>query len=266
LENLGVSMKDSKPIPSNSEDATVSEEPTICPQFELHLAISKPVLSEDAFRHIFQSASDAMVITDYQGRIVRINTQTEILFGYQEQELVGQNVEILVPLAYRHAHVQSRAHYIENPCHRPMGAGLDVIGLRKDGTSVPLEVSLNPLQTECHRLVVSNIRDISERKLAEKMRKDLAFETTLAQLSAAFINLPPERIDNEITAGMRLLGEAMDSDRGSLGQLDETGALLATHSWARPGFPPFPDRMIVNTLPWLEERIRRGEISFTECP
>ena len=255
-----------KLILSRSENLSAGGEFAVTPKFESHLNSSKPLISDDTFRQIFQSAADAMVITDDQGLIVRINDQTETLFGYRAEELVGQPVEVLVPPGQREPHVQHRIQFMNKARHRPMGTGLDLLGLRKDGTEFAMEVSLGPLQTESGTLVVSAVRDISERQQAEKTRRDLAFETTLSELSASFINLPPERVDEEILAGIKRLGEAVDADRGALCQIEETGALLISHLWARPGFPPYPDRRITNTLPWLEKRILRGEISSTERP
>ncbi|HTZ46558.1 MAG TPA: sigma 54-interacting transcriptional regulator [Verrucomicrobiae bacterium] len=227
---------------------------------------SRKVLSDEIFQRIFQTAADAIVITDGQGQIVRVNAHTEALFGYAAEDLIGHPIEILVPQRSRQAHTQNRTRYIAQPRHRAMGVAVDVVGLRSDGSEIPLEISLNPVSTESETLVVANIRDVSERQVTEKMRQELAFETTLSKLSAVFINLSPERVDGEIIKGLRLLGDAMNADRGSLGEMDESGTLVVSHSWARPGFPPFPERIITNTMPWLEQQILRGEVSFCERP
>lgn len=257
-------MADEKSLVLRSLDTTRGLESPSGSALGSSLDFRRFSLPDEIFHRIFQSAADAMVVTDDQGQIVRMNAQTEVLFGYAEQELIGHDVEILVPQRSRKAHTQNRSQYMEKPRSRAMGVAVDVIGLRKDGSEIPLEISLNPLITESQVLVITNIRDVSERKITEKMRKDLAFETTLSKLSAAFINLPPDRVDREVIEGLRLLGDVMDADRGSLGEMDESGTLSITHSWARPGFPPFPDRVIAQSLPWLEQRIRRGEVSFSE--
>ncbi|TND05012.1 MAG: sensory box protein [Gammaproteobacteria bacterium] len=131
-------------------------------------------VGETRFRKLLESAPDAIVIVDDAGIIEIINQKTEELFGYPRDELIGKSVDGLLPARFRGHHAQSRAGYTADPYRRPMGAGMDLFGLRKDGSEFPAEISLSPMESEGKRHVTAIIRDISDRKAAEAALKEHA--------------------------------------------------------------------------------------------
>lgn len=138
--------------------------------------------SERKFRALLESAPDAMVIVDARGHIALVNAQTERLFGYRREELIGQSVSELIPESVRARHRQHQKSYMRNASAREMGRDLELRGRRKDGSEFPVEISLSPLETDQGRLVISAIRDVSARKEVEEQLRHLAEHDVLTGL------------------------------------------------------------------------------------
>ena len=123
--------------------------------------------SEAAFRGLFESAPDAIVLVNEDGRITLVNAHAESIFGYARKELIGKPVEMLLPERFRERHIGHRTAFQANPTIRRMGVGIELFALRKDGVEIPVEVTLSPLRTNEHTEILSIIRDVSERKQLE---------------------------------------------------------------------------------------------------
>ena len=172
-----------------------------------------PRAAEDRFRGLLEAAPDAMVIVDDTGAIRLVNAQTEALFGYRREELLGRPVELLVPGRFRGFHTRHREGYVSNGQVRPMGAGLDLHGLRKDGTEFPVEISLSPLETADGLLISAAVRDVTERKRAEARINELA-----ALVESSQDAILAGTLDGHITywnaAAQRLYGYTADEVMG----------------------------------------------------
>lgn len=134
---------------------------------ELEEKLHQLQASEDRFKALLESAPDATIIVDSKGLIALVNKQTELVFGFSRDELIGNTVDVLLPVALRDKHAQHRTNFFASPKIRTMGLGLELFALKKDGTTIPVEISLSPIETAGGKFVAAAIRDISERKQTE---------------------------------------------------------------------------------------------------
>ncbi|WP_348268766.1 PAS domain S-box protein [Edaphobacter sp. DSM 109919] len=141
------------------------------------------VLAEAKFRELIENAPDAILQVDPSGKILVANHTAEVMFGYTRQELLSQSVDVLVPNAVRGPHIEHRASFAKSPMARPMGRGMELSALRKDGIEIPVEISLSPSQREGGLNVTAVIRDVSERRQVEAQIRTLR-ENYMAELEA----------------------------------------------------------------------------------
>jgi PAS domain S-box-containing protein len=176
--------------------------------------------AEERFRFAVEASPNGIVLVSAQGKIVLANASIEKLFGYEIRELVGGDVELLVPERFRSDHLGHRAGFHAAPIARAMGAGRELFALRKDGTEFPVEIGISPIQSPEGTLVLSVIVDITERRQAEaearQYREEVAHLSRLAMMGemagslAHELNQPLGAIVTNVGAALRFL------DRGSL--------------------------------------------------
>jgi PAS domain S-box-containing protein len=159
--------------------------------------------SELRFRGLLDAAPDAMIIVDSAGRIVLTNRQAKALFGYEPEELLGQPIEILVPAGYRGGHVPQRDRFMAEPRTRPMGAGLSLAARRKDGTEVPVEISLSPVTTRQGLLVTAAVRDVTDRKRTEAQIAALNADLQQRVLELTAVNRELEAFSYSVSHDLR---------------------------------------------------------------
>ncbi|MFZ0592863.1 MAG: PAS domain-containing sensor histidine kinase [Bryobacteraceae bacterium] len=160
------------------------------------------------FRDLLEAAPDGIIEAEPDGTIVLLNAAAERMFGYQREELLGQLIEILVPESLRQRHQEHRDRYAEHPVTRPMGSGLELFARRKDGTQLPVEISLSPIRSPQGSRVIAIVRDITSRKRAEAQINAMHQEFA-AELAAK--NQQLEIRNREIERANRLKSEFLAS-------------------------------------------------------
>jgi PAS domain S-box-containing protein len=195
--------------------------------------LSQQRTSEEGFRQLLEASPDALVVVDASGAIMRVNREAERLFGYAREELVGQRVEVLVPDAARQVHAGHRERYMEDPRLRPMGVGRDLKARRKDGSEFPVEISLNPLKTPRGVIVVSAIRDITERKRVAQEREELERLRAMNQFKSQFINMAAHELNTPLTPIRLQLHMLKEGSLGPLSELQRKSAEILDRNLER---------------------------------
>jgi PAS domain S-box-containing protein len=206
---------------------------------------------EERFRSVVESAPNAMVMINNSGRIEMVNAQTERMFGYPRGELLRQPVEMLVPERFRGNHPGLRASFFSAPKSRPMGAGRDLYGLRKDGSEFPVEIGLNPIETDEGLMVLSAIVDISDRKHREESVQTALKEKDILlgeihhrvknnlQIISSLLDMQSTKVENQ--ASLQLLIESQNRIR-SMAIIHQK--LYESKDFARVDFRSFIDALV----------------------
>ncbi len=186
--------------------------------------VEEPRTSESHFRALVESAPDAIVICNPDGRIELINAQTEALFGYRREELEGQGLEMLVPERFRHQHVGHRQGYAAAPQTRPMGTGQELYARRKDGSEFPVLISLSPIRSSTGLSIFSAIRDISSQRAVEQSVRELNERLARQNAELKAVNQELEAFSYSVSHDLRAPLRAIDGFSRIL--VDEHGDLL----------------------------------------
>ena len=231
---MGTPMKSGREIRSHPEDS------------DHRYQTEQEIASETRFRLVVEAAPNAMVMINLAGEIVMVNAQAERVFGYSRAELLGESVEMLVPERFRSHHPEMRATFFTDPQPRPMGAGRDLYGVKKDGSEFPVEIGLNPIETDEGTMVLAAIVDITERKAAELALRDR--ERRLRALAAIVES-----------SGDAIIGKTLDGIVTSWNKAAElifgyTAEEMIGQSILRLAVPGHGDDMIE-----ILNRIKRGE-------
>ena len=214
-------------------------------------------LTDEALRRAVDAAPDGFIVANEAGVMLFVNPMTEQLFEYPRDQLVGRSVDLLLPDALRAGHVARRAAYVEHPQTRPMGAGLELRGQRRSGVEFPVEISLSPVRTGGHTLVIAIVRDITDRHMADE-------ELARAQADLALVD-DRERIARDLhdtviqrlfAVGLSLQGAltravtdpALERMHQAIDDIDETirdirSAIFALHT-RRPGGANLRDEVL----------------------
>jgi PAS domain S-box-containing protein len=165
-----------------------------------------------------ESLPSGVLIVDSNGAIVLVNRQIEQQFGYRREELIGQTVDVLVPVAVRPGHATDRHDFQRNPEERPMGAGRSPRGQRRDGSTFPVEIRLNPIRTADGAFLLASVVDVTARTEMEEAtqrasERQLEVERLIGELSFGFINLPSDQVLAAIRDALRRVGTTLEVDR-----------------------------------------------------
>ena len=219
-----------------------------------------------AFELVIEASPSGILVVKQDGTIVFVNRALERQFGYAREELVGESVDLLIPEPQRPAHAAHREGFARAPEARPMGAGRELFGRRKDGSRFPVEIELNPMRMQDDLFVLASVVDVTERHRIENARRliieeQLAFERLVSELSGHFINVPVGEIHGGIRDALRRIARVFEVDRSTFYKFGQDGQLRDALSWTADGVPPLSVQGDPRErFPWTTERLLAGEV------
>ncbi|MHB1192861.1 MAG: sensor histidine kinase [Longimicrobiales bacterium] len=187
------------------------------------------MLSAEEYRAVFESAPDGIMVVDRQGVVRDVNPAVEGLFGFAREEILGEAVEMLLPEAFRRAHLAHRERFQRNPHSRPMGSGLELTARKKDGTEFPVEISLSPWRHDGHECVICTVRDVTERKRIRDFSEGAlrSVEEERQRIARELHDDTAQRLAT-LMVKVRLLGKESDEARRAHGLAELREQILET--------------------------------------
>jgi PAS domain S-box-containing protein len=226
--------------------------------------------SATALEVSLEASPNGILVIDDEGRIVLANGEVERQFGYTRQELLGQPVEMLVAEGLRSVHTAHRRSFDRAAGAHPMGVGRELFGRRRDGSLLPVEIGLRPIDAPRPGCVLAAITDVTERRrYLEEQRAALEdqreFDRLLAELSFQFINLPDDQVAASILKGLERTCLQIGLDRASFVRINADGELFDLVTWTRPGIESIDlPHLTRERFPWVGSRVLAGElVSFS---
>jgi len=218
-----------QPVKSSSGDVegVVLILANVTERVQTELALKK---SQVMFEYLFESAPDANILVNNDGRIINLNRQAETRFGYSRDDLIGKPVELLLPPRFQNAHRNHRQNYSEKPRTRSMGLGLDLFGQHRDGTEFPVDVTLSPLPTDDGHLVLSVVRDITYRKEAEQALQEQTNLIRLLQDIAIAAN-EAESVEAALVFALDRICAHTSWPIGHAYLVNPAGQIVSAHLW-----------------------------------
>ena len=217
--------------------------------------------ASDLLSAALESLSVGIVVSDQNGTILLVNREIERAFGYDQNELIGQSIRVLLPddahsPPDQDAFAESRATRVER----------ETFGRRKDGSEIAVDVGLTPIRLRDAEFVITTAVDITERRgrytrLQEELDERLGFESLVSELGAQFVFLRAIEVDAAIVDALGRLARTLGLDRGAVFQIDHAGDFVHTHQWTRPGWAPLPPRLAAQKqLPWHLAQLRASQV------